>query len=428
MKHYPFVTLLIVIAIAVLIDLYTYQGVRALTQKWTSKRKRQVMLRAYLVFNIGLLITLCIGFLAMDKSRAPSIGLMRLLGFFFAMLVPKLIFCILLILEDTYRLLKGIFHYLYHRISPPHNPEGVIYFPGRRRFVSQIALGLASIPFLAIIEGMVKGKYDYRVHRETIFFPDLPEAFDGFTITQVSDIHSGSFDSMEGVMRGVNMVNAQKSDLFVFTGDLVNTVSTEIIPWLDIFKTFRAPYGQYSILGNHDYGKYGRFDKDEVKNEELRLADHEKLKKHHETLGYNLMLNEHTVIEKDGQKISLLGVENWGLGFETRGDLQKTLQGVDPNSFKILLSHDPSHWDAQVKQDKQHIHLTLSGHTHGMQFGIEIPGFKWSPIQMRYPKWAGLYQEGGKYLYVNRGFGFLGFPGRVGIWPEVTVLTLKRSV
>jgi len=428
MKHFPLALLLIVIAIAFLIDLYAYQAVKTLTKKLRSEGLRKVIRRAYLMLNVGLMLALCVGFLAMDKSRAPSIGLMRLIGFFFAMLIPKLIICLLMMAEDAYRLLKGILHYGWHKIKRPHNPEGVIYFPGRRKFVSQLGLGLASIPFLGILEGLVYGKYDYRLHRQTIYFPDLPEAFDGFTITQISDIHSGSFDSVHGVMKGIDMVNAQKSDLFVFTGDLVNTRSSEIEPWLDAFKSFHAPYGKYSILGNHDYGKYGRFSGDEVLNEKLREEDHEKLKKHHETLGYKLMLNEHTVIEKDGQQLSLIGVENWGLGFETRGDLQKALQGVDPNSFKILLSHDPSHWDAKVKQDKQHIHLTLAGHTHGMQFGIEIPGFKWSPIQMRYPKWAGLYEEGGKYLYVNRGFGFLGFPGRVGIWPEVTVFTLKRSV
>jgi len=428
MKHFPWIYLLLVMVVAILIDLYVYQGVKTLTKKLRSERWRKAIRRSYLILSIGLLVILSISFIVMDPSRAPSIWMWRLLGFFFAMLIPQLIVSILLMLEDLYRLLSGICKYFYHKIKAPKNPEGVIYFPARRKFVSQIALGIAAIPFLGILEGMVKGKYDFRVHRSTIYFPDLPEAFDGFTITQVSDIHSGSFDSVHGVMKGIDLVNANKSDLFVFTGDLVNNYSSEIEPWLDAFKTFKAPFGQYSILGNHDYGKYGRFDTDPDLNEKKRLEDHEKLKQHHQELGYKLMLNENTVLEKDGQKISLIGVENWGHGFEQSGDLQKALQGVENDSFKILLSHDPSHWDAQVKQDKKHIHLTLSGHTHGMQFGVEIPGFKWSPIQMRYPKWAGLYEEGGKYLYVNRGFGFIGFPGRVGIWPEVTVITLKRTV
>ncbi len=422
-KTFPYFIFFLVVIFALLIDLYFYQGLKVISAKFRSFRKRILFRRGYWIISAGMLLVLAIGFTAMDRTKPPSIGLMRLLGFYFAILIPKLIFCIVIAAEDVFRLLKGVFRFLFHKVSPPASMEGVIYFPGRRKFVSQVGLAIASIPFLGIIHGLTKGKYKYTLHKETIFFPDLPEAFDGFTITQISDIHSGSFDSVHGVMKGIRMTQDHKSDLFVFTGDLVNNFAPEMDPWLDIFKTLRAPYGQYSILGNHDYGDYSKWS-----SEELKAENHERVKAHHKTLGYNLMLNENTVIEKDGQKIALIGVENWGLGFKQKGDLQKALQGVDPNAFKILLSHDPSHWDAQVKNDKQHIHLTLSGHTHGMQFGIEIPGFKWSPIQMRYPKWAGLYEEQGKYLYVNRGFGFIGFPGRVGIWPEVTVITLRRTV
>jgi predicted MPP superfamily phosphohydrolase len=422
MKTFPLTAMLLILALVLLIDWYVYQAIKALTSNVKSQRRRKIIRVSYWIFNIALLATLIISFGAMDRSKAPSIGLMRLLGFFFTILIPKIIFCILLLAEDAYRLLKGIFTYLYHRFFPPINPEGVIYFPARRKFVSQLALGIASIPFAGILHGLFIGKYKYTVHRETISFPDLPEAFDGFTITQVSDIHSGSFDSKEGVQKGIDMVNANPSDLFVFTGDLVNNFEYEILPWIDVFKTFKAPHGQYSILGNHDYGDYSHWPSDEKKKE-----NHDKLIAHHQTLGYTLLRNEHTYIEKDGQRIALIGVENWGLGFKQEGDLPKALQGVDDKDFKILLSHDPSHWDAEVKKTSKHIHLTLAGHTHGMQFGVEIPGFKWSPIQMRYPKWAGLYEEKGKYLYVNRGFGFIGFPGRVGIWPEVTVITLKRS-
>jgi hypothetical protein len=422
-KTFPFFIFFLVVIFALLVDIYSYQGMKVLTSRFRFFRRQRILRHAYWVISLGMILVLAIGFSAMDRTRPPSIGLMRLVGFYFAILIPKLIFCILLATEDLYRLLKGLVTYTFHKVSPPANPEGVIYFPGRRRFVSQAALAIASVPFLGIIHGMTKGKYKYTLHKETLSFPDLPEAFDGFTITQISDIHSGSFDDVKGVMKGIDMVKAHKSDLFVFTGDLVNNFAPEMDRWLKIFKTLKAPYGQYSILGNHDYGDYSLWS-----SEELKAQNHEAIKAHHKTLGYNLMLNENTVIEKDGAKIALIGVENWGLGFKQKGDLQKALAGVDPKAFKILLSHDPSHWDAQVKNDKQHIHLTLAGHTHGMQFGVEIPGFKWSPIQMRYPKWAGLYEEGGKYLYVNRGFGFIGFPGRVGIWPEVTVITLRKTV
>ncbi|HEV7230343.1 MAG TPA: metallophosphoesterase [Bacteroidia bacterium] len=421
-KSFPYLLLLVVIAATVLIDFYVFQGIKVMTRRIASSRKRKAIHIAFWVFNLGLIAAVTIGFSAFDRNHAPSMLLMRLLGFYFAMLIPKIIFCLVLLSEDLIRILRALFAFLFARFSTAEHTKDSPHFPGRRKFVSQLALGIASIPFLAIIHGMTKGKYKYTLHRETLYFPDLPEAFDGFTITQISDIHSGSFDDREGVRKGIEMAKAQKSDLFVFTGDLVNNFSPEMEPWLNDFKELRAPFGQYSILGNHDYGDYSHWN-----SEASKAENHELIKNHHKTLGYNLMLNTNTTIEKGGQKIALIGVENWGLGFKQKGDLKKALDGVDEKMFKILLSHDPSHWDAEVKQSEKHIHLTLSGHTHGMQFGVEIPGFKWSPIQMRYPKWAGLYQESGKYLYVNRGFGFIGFPGRVGIWPEVTVITLRRT-
>ncbi len=293
MKTFPITILLLTIVLVLLIDVYVYQAVKILTTRLRSQRTRKIIRVSYWLLSLGVIVSVSIGFGAMDKSRAPSIILMRLLGFFFAMLIPKLIFCIILLAEDAFRLLKGIGRYLYHKVSPPADPEGVIYFSGRRKFVSQMAMGVASLPFLGIIHGLFIGKYKYTVHRETISFPDLPEAFDGFTITQISDIHSGSFDSLEGVMKGVNMTNANKSDLFVFTGDLVNNFEYEVIPWLDQFKTFKAPYGQYSILGNHDYGDYSHWPSEEKKEE-----NHQRLIAHHTTLGYTLMRNEHTYLEK----------------------------------------------------------------------------------------------------------------------------------
>jgi predicted MPP superfamily phosphohydrolase len=263
--------------------------------------------------------------------------------------------------------------------------------------------------------------------RETLYFPDLPDAFDGFTITQLSDIHVGSFDTeshRSEVMRGIEMANAQKSDLFVFTGDLVNNKAREMEPWMNEFSKLRAPYGQFSILGNHDYGDYINWD-----SEASKQANMERLYATHAKLGFSLMRNEHAVIEKNGEKIYLIGVENWGKGgFTKKGDLDKALKDVPADGFKILLSHDPSHFDKIVSVHPTHIPLTLSGHTHGGQFGVEIPGIKISPIEINYPHWAGLYNVNGRNIYVNRGFGFLAFPMRVGVWPEVTVLTLKKGL
>jgi hypothetical protein len=316
--------------------------------------------------------------------------------------VPKLFAMPVLLLEDITRLFRG--------------------FPPRSRWVSELAVVIAAIPFTGLLYGLTRGRHDYRVREETLYFDDLPEAFDGFTITQLSDIHSGSFTSQKGVEKGVAMVNEQKSDLILFTGDLVNSKASEMDPWIPVFSQLKAPFGKFSVLGNHDYGDYAQWESAGHKHANLT-----RLKKVHSEIGFKLLLNEATTIEKGGQSIALIGVENWGKGgFHKYGDLEKAAASVPASAFKILMSHDPSHWDAVTIGHDKHIHLTLSGHTHGMQFGIELFGFKWSPIKYVYRQWAGLYEQSGKYLYVNRGFGFLGMKGRVGIWPEITVITLKK--
>jgi len=243
-------------------------------------------------------------------------------------------------------------------------------------------------------------------------------------LVHISDIHSGSFDSLEAVQRGIDLINAQNADIICFTGDLVNNDSREIEPFIQDFKALKSKYGIYSCLGNHDYGDYKHWKSKEVKQQNL-----ETLFKHHQAMGFKLLNNSNVELTNKGEKIVILGVENWGKPpFPQHGDLDKALKNVNNADFKILLSHDPSHWDYKVLTHPTNIDLTLSGHTHGMQFGVEIPGFKWSPIKYLYPRWAGLYQEATQYLYVNRGFGFLGFPGRVGIWPEITVIELKKAI
>jgi hypothetical protein len=271
---------------------------------------------------------------------------------------------------------------------------------------------------------MTGGRHRYKVHSITLKFPDLPEAFDGFTITQLSDIHAGSFTSVKGVEKGINLVNKQNSDLLLFTGDLVNNKASEMDPWKETFAKLKAPYGKYSVLGNHDYGDYARWE-----SEEAKAANLVSLKHVHKHIGFKLLLNNSVKIQKDGQSIALIGVENWGKGgFHKYGSLTKAVADVHDDEFKILMSHDPSHWEAKTLEHEKHINLALAGHTHGMQFGIELFGFQWSPVKYMYPQWAGLYEKQGKYLYVNRGFGFLGFKGRLGIWPEITVITLKKAM
>ena len=292
----------------------------------------------------------------------------------------------------------------------------------RSLFLKRTALLLGGAMLGGIMYG-VKNRYNYQVRRIKLSFKNLPTAFKGIKIVQISDIHSGSFDSHASVARGVQMVLDEKPDLVLFTGDLVNNKADEIQPYTDIFSTITAPLGVYSTLGNHDYGDYVQWESAQAKVKNLNW-----LKETHGKMGWRLLMNEHVVLEKGNDKIALVGIENWGAkaGFPKYGKMDEAYKGLTEKNipFKILLSHDPSHWDAQVRTEYKDVDLTLSGHTHGMQLGIEIPGFKWSPVKYIYKKWAGLYQEGEQYLYVNRGFGFLGYPGRLGILPEITVIEL----
>lgn len=316
-------------------------------------------------------------------------------------LTAALLFAIVLLTGDIYRLFSGTARNL--------------YWVG-------FATAVFILTILVFLYGMIRGKYAYRVIKHTLFFDELPESFDGFTITQISDVHAGSFQNPKAVQKGIDLIKAQKSDLFVFTGDLVNNKAEEIKPWIGHFSQIKAPYGQFSVLGNHDYGDYVKWEDEQAKRNNLQ-----QLKAYHAALGFRLLLDEHVELYKHGEKIILAGVENWGLGFGERGDLDKALADVNPDDFKLLLSHDPTHWESAVKKYPSKVQLTLSGHTHGMQFGIEAFGIKWSPVKYRYAHWAGIASEQGRFLNINRGFGFLGFSGRVGIWPEITVIELKKT-
>ncbi len=336
-------------------------------------------------------------------------------GVFFSFFCLALVLSMGMLLEDIIRIIELGYSKLTKETAA---------MPSRRKFVSGIALGLAALPFGALLYGMVKGKYNYKVLKYTMEYDDLPDAFDGYQITQISDVHSGSFDNREKVAYAIDLINEQKSDVLLFTGDMVNNKAEEMLPWKKIFAKLEAHDGKYSVLGNHDYGDYAEWESKEAK--EKNLDDLKKLQKE---IGFDLLLNESRYLEKNGDRIALVGVENWGKGgFKKAGDLKKAASQIAKEDFKILMSHDPSHWEEQVIPDDYHYHLTLSGHTHGMQFGVEIPGwFKWSPVKWRYKQWAGIYEQMGQYINVNRGFGFIGYPGRVGIWPEITVITLKKK-
>lgn len=335
---------------------------------------------------------------------------------FFTLVCFKLIIILFLFFEDISRLVLSIINFFF-------NFSDAKIFE-RRSFLSKIALLVASIPIPFVLYGIYKGRYNYKVYKYDLSFDDLPEDFDGYQITHISDIHSGSLKNKNNVEYAVKLINEQKSDLILFTGDIINNKSNELIKWKDLLSTMKASDGKFSVLGNHDYGDYVNWNNKQEKEDNFSdLLNFQK------QMGFKLLLNENIKIKKGESNISLIGVENWGKGrFKKKGDIDKACIGLNKRDFKIVLSHDPSHWDKILIDHKTHFHLTLSGHTHGMQFGIEIPGWvKWSPAKWAYRQWAGLYNEKNQFLNVNRGFGVLGFPGRVGIPPEISVITLKKS-
>ena len=397
---------------ASIVEWYSFQAVRAsFDNKWIP--------RVYLFVSAISFVYLVYSFTKFDLSQGQTHQTLVTLGLFLLIYIPKIIITVFLLGEDILRTLTGTYQYF------SHTETSSSFFPGRRKFISRTALAVAAIPFASIIYGIWQGRYNYKVIRQKLFFEDLPDEFDGFTILQLSDIHSGSFDNPDKIRYGIDLMNEQEFDLFVFTGDIVNTHATEMDNWMEIFSGIKQPeFGKYSILGNHDYGEYVNWP-----SEGAKQSNFEAIKAIHPKIGFNLLLNQNVKLKKGNSEITLIGVENWGRGFKQVGDLKKAAEGIQKEDFKILLTHDPSHWDIEVQGNPLNYHLTLSGHTHGMQFGIEIPGFiKWSPAQYVYKHWAGMYENAGRFLYVNRGFGYHAYPGRVGIWPEITLIELKKKV
>ncbi len=402
------VPLLILSVLIVAVEFYSFQAFKTVS-------KNKMVRYGFLALSIGVYIYFFYTMLSYNRSQGQTPQGQLTFGLLLTVLLPKLVIIFVLLGEDIYRLaVKGFSAFARTETLP---------IPGRRKFVSQLALLLAAIPFSSFIYGITQGKYNFKVLKYQLSFKDLPDAFDGFTITQISDIHSGSFTNKEKIQYGVDLINQQNSDVILFTGDIVNNKADEMDEWIDVFSKLEAKEGKYSILGNHDYGDYMNWE-----SKEAKIQNFEDVKGIHQKIGFDLLLDEHRYLTKGDDKIALLGVENWGRGFNQKGDLQKASAQVHKDDFKILMSHDPSHWEYKVKKDDFNYHLTLSGHTHGLQMGIEIPGIiKWSPSKYVYKQWAGLYEEFGRYINVNRGFGYHAFPGRVGIWPEISVIELKKA-
>ncbi len=416
-----FVFIGFILFLFILLDWYTFHGMAGL---FTNGRHQRLFRVAYLGLSIStyvfLVAVMYLFYTGQMVHRTEMANFMN--GFVFAVFVSKLLFCSILVLQDGVRALLGGYQYMQSYILD--SPEKEVFMPERRKFVTTAGTFVAALPFFTMLYGITRGKYQYTVEKVVIESPDLPEAFDGFTVVQISDIHAGSFDNKEKVMAGVQKINALNPDLVCFTGDLVNAEKEEILPYIDVFGAIKAKYGKYAVLGNHDY--YGSYDRN---NPEATKAYYEEYFQSYKKMGFELMNNTHTTLTLEGQNIHLVGVENWGAGnwFPKKGDLDLATAGIPSGDFSILMSHDPTHWEQKVLSNNHPVQLTLSGHTHGFQFGFQMPGFKWSPAQYRYKQWSGLYNQDNKYLYVNRGFGFLGFPGRVGMWPEITLIELKKG-
>jgi predicted MPP superfamily phosphohydrolase len=406
----------VILVFLLILDLYVFQALRHVTQAW-SVRSRQTMLIGFWVISIGVAVV----FVFMPQLGANnwpktvrSYVFATIVGLFFSKLIASVFF-----LVDDVR--RGV-QFTAGKVIPKakaaseENDQGI----SRSAFLSWLGLAAGSALFGTFMYGFTN-KYNYSVKRHRLSYGNLPAAFKGLRILQISDIHSGSFTDPIAVQKGVDRIQQLNPDIILFTGDLVNDRAVEMEPYKEIFSQLKAPLGVYSVLGNHDYGDYFQWESRAAK--EKNLADLIQL---HADMGWRLLMNEHVVLEREGEKIALIGIENWGAkaNFPKYGNLSNAYKGAAEYPFKILMSHDPSHWDAEVRQTYPDIDLTLSGHTHGMQFGVELPGFKWSPVQYIYKQWAGLYETERQKLYVNRGFGFIGYPGRVGILPEITILEL----
>lgn len=413
------------IFVLAIIDLYYYRSLRHVVKgKERMKLVPNWLRYTYWGFSAFTLLFLMI---AMSyyvlKITPPSFARTYITGFIFIVLLSKITGVFFFLIDDIKNVILWVVSKLTSTISNSENDSRKI---GRGTFIKQSGLIASAIPFTGLMYGVVKTAFDYNVIRLKLKAPNLPEAFNGFKIVQISDIHTGSFISSGPIRDAVKMVNEQNPDVVVFTGDLVNELAEEANPFIDELKQISAKQGVYSILGNHDYGDYF-YQKGDLKGRANNKAEITDI---HHKMGWDLLLNENRVVERNGQKIGIIGIENWGSSkrFQKYGDLNLARQNAEECDFNILLSHDPSHWSAKVRREHQDIDLTLAGHTHGFQMGIEIPGYiKWSPSQYLYEEWAGLYQKNAQWIYVNRGLGFLGYPGRLGIQPEITVIELEKS-
>lgn len=399
----------------IVLDIYFFQILKLLTSNAAPRTRSSIHLTYWILSVLVIALLFLLPYLNLDNIRKGlrSTVFSVLIAFF----ILKLFACVFFLIDDLRRGIQWLWGKIFFASADTGQPQASPRI-NRSVFLSWLGIAVGGSLFTSLLYGFTN-KYNYNVKRIPVKFPNLPEAFRGMKVVQISDIHSGSLVNKEGVKKGVDMIMALKPDLILFTGDLVNNLAEEIVPLMDVFDKLKAPMGVYSVFGNHDYGDYVQWESPAKRTENI-----ETLKGHHAKMGWRLLWDEHVPLEKDGQQIALIGIQNYSAlrNFARYGNLAKAYNGAEKYPFKILMTHDPTHWDAEVRPKFPDIDLTLSGHTHGFQFGVEIPGFRWSPVQYVYNQWAGLYREGAQSIYVNRGYGFIGYPGRVGILPEITLL------
>ena len=410
-------TLFFFIIAFLLVDIYVFQAILSVTKNLSPTW--QLSIRIGFWIPTALCIAALFWWTFADPYNISASMRNWIITGLFATYFSKLFGVIVLLVDDIQRLVRWMANAFYK--GPSNALPGEVI--SRSEFLSKTALVASAIPFGAMAYGIISGAHVYRVKRVTVKLPNLPKSFDGIKIGHLSDIHSGSFFNKTAVKGGVEMMMNEKPDLIFFTGDLVNNEATEVKEYLDVFNKLRAPRGVFSVTGNHDYGDYKSWESPEAKQQNFK-----DLIEAHRLLGFNLLKNSNQFIEEGDDKLAIIGIENWGAGrFSKYGKLDEAYRGTDEAAVKLLLSHDPSHWDAQVRKEYKDIDVSFAGHTHGFQFGVELGNFKWSPSQYAYKQWAGLYTEDNQHLYVNRGFGYLGYPGRIGMPPELTIMELKRA-
>jgi uncharacterized protein len=412
--------IIISVLIFILLDIYVFQGVKFITHGFLPTTRKimhglywsvtVISLTGYLMFHLG------------NPDTWSTLWRTFILSFILVNYFSKIFVALFLLIDDF----KRVIEWIVEKVGAIFGREPVASEGkpiSRSEFLVKTGFLVAAVPFISMSYGIIAGAHDYRVRRVKINLKNLPASFDGLTIGQISDIHSGSFYNKRAVKGGVEMLLKEKPDMIFFTGDLVNNLASEVNEYIDVFSKVKAPLGVYSVMGNHDYGEYVKWP-----NLATRQANINGVIRAHKVMGWDILMNENRILQRNGEKIAILGIENWGTGrWPKYGKIDQAYKGTENIPVKLLLSHDPSQWDGQVRPGYKDIDVTFAGHTHGFQFGVEIGHIKWSPSQYFYKQWAGLYKEDDQYLYVNRGFGFLGFPGRVGMPPEITIFELKRG-